>query len=279
MTVVLLVLGVLVMSLGTFLESLTDAQVAKSSVYRTLWFDGFLLLIVLNLAAAVVNRLPLKRNQLAFAVTHASIIALLFGAWMSRTWGYEGQLAVLEGQGSSELYLHERELVLTGPLESDTEPGHSHKLAQFPLPETIYLGGLRLQSEADGQPGMRIVEAVHDGFLFNTVVAAEPAGGAGPGVDFRVSGEGASVEGALLAFHPQMRRRDLGALELELVQFRDQASLDSRVVAMSSESAVVVERGDGEPPLRIPVPSGVGSQQELRTGVTVAVPNSRNVLG
>ena len=273
MTVVLLVLGVVVMAFGTFLESLEDAAVAKATVYKTFWFDTFLVLIAVNLAAAVINRLPLKRHQLAFAVTHASIIVLMLGAWMSRSMGYEGQLAVVEGQGSDNLYLHDREIVLVGPLPGETDPSHQHKLAQFPLPDTVYLAGEVLREETAEQSGLRIVDSVHKGFLFSRIAPAEEGAGAGPGVAFVASGGGGKAEGSLLAFHPTMRRYDMGMMSLELLQFRDQESLEARMAPMSTESAIVVERGEGEEVLRLPVPASVGTETELRPGVTVAVLN------
>lgn len=268
MTLVLLVFGAVAMSFGTVLESRTGVDVARASVYTAAWFDFFLLLIAVNLAAAVINRIPLKRHQLSFVVVHASIILLMLGAWISRNFGYEGQLRVYEGQGSSELYLYEKEILLTGPrAQSAASERMVHR--RFALPDTVFLDGLVLQEAGGGNVGVQVLDVVPNGFV-NTGIASAEAG-KGPGIEYVVAGQGESVNGWLLSDHPEYRRNDLGPLEVEILRFRSQDALDHRRSDIDEGAAVYVERGDDSAPLRIPLPDGIGQEVELGSGISVKV--------
>ena len=98
------------MAVGTVIESRAGTDEAWSAVYGTLGFDVFLFLICVNLIGAVVNRIPIRRHQWAFVVTHASIVMLLIGAWMSRELGHEGVVAIDERAESNTLNLRVSEL-------------------------------------------------------------------------------------------------------------------------------------------------------------------------
>ena len=268
MTIVLLIFGAIAMCVGTILESRLGVDLAKSSVYSALWFDLFLLLIAVNLAAAVVNRIPLKRHQLSFVVVHASIILLMLGAWISRHYGYEGQLRVYEGQGSSDLHLYDKEILFTG-INSDPTSNGRAVLGRFALPDTVFMDGLVLQKKGEGSIGVVVKSYVADGFL-DTGIAASEAGN-GPGISYTVSGQGESVDGWLLAGHPEYGRNDLGPFEIETLWYRTQAALDFRIAEKNEGSAVYVERSDGGEPLRVPMPEGVGQEFSLEGDITVTV--------
>jgi len=268
MTVVLLVFGAIAMGVGTVLESRVGVDLAQSSVYSAVWFDFFLLMIAVNLSAAVINRIPLQRHQLSFVVVHASIILLMFGAWISRHYGYEGQLRIYEGQGSSDLSLYDKEILLTGP-DAGSVTGERIVHRRFSLPDTVFMDGLALQEKGSGNIGVKVVRFVANGFLKSGIAATDE--GIGPGIRYTVSGQGESLDGWLLAEHPEYRRNDLGPFEVEILRFRTQDALDHRIADISEGSAVYVERGDGGDPLRVPLPEGVGQEISLSGGITVKV--------
>ncbi len=61
-TMVLLLGGVVIMTVGTILESRESREVAQSLVYGAVWFDVFLFLIAANLAIAVISAAFLRRR-------------------------------------------------------------------------------------------------------------------------------------------------------------------------------------------------------------------------
>ncbi len=268
MTVVLLILGVIVMGIGTVLESRTNADFAQSAVYKTFWFDTFLVLIAINLAAAVVNRIPLKRHHLSFVVVHASIILLMAGAWVSRHYGFEGQLPIAEGSGTAQLLLYDKDVVLTGPVNAQRPEEGTEVKRRFQLDPTIFQAGKVLQQEAGGNPGITILDYTSDGFLEIGIAPSDQA--VGPGIEYRVSGHGDSVDGWLLADHADYRHDDLGPVEVEILNFREQADFLARLAPAPAQSRVSITAADGEP-VFIDLPEGLGQDLDLGSGVLAKV--------
>jgi hypothetical protein len=74
---------------ATFMESKFTTEVARYYIYRAPWFNGWLLLLCLNLLCAALTRWPWQRKHLGFVITHAGIITLLVGAMFGRFQGFE----------------------------------------------------------------------------------------------------------------------------------------------------------------------------------------------
>lgn len=94
-----------VVSVGTVVESLYNTEMAGLWVYKQAWFYWLMAILCLNIFAAVVSRYPLKWSQLGFGVTHAGMLTLMFGAFLTAEFGIDGQLAVPEGSASSTIFL------------------------------------------------------------------------------------------------------------------------------------------------------------------------------
>ena len=117
----LLIGGIAVMAVGTVIESREGLESARSAVYGTAWFDGYFMLLALNLIVAVVNRIPIKRHQWAFVLTHFAIVLLLAGAVVSRTFGFEGR-AIIDERGSTAFILLESSQIT---VQNETSPESS----------------------------------------------------------------------------------------------------------------------------------------------------------
>jgi ResB-like family len=269
MTLVLLIVGALVMSLGTVLESRLSTDFAQSVVYGHLWFDIFLLLIVLNLLAAVLNRLPLKRHQFSFVVVHASIILLMVGAWISRTFGFEGQLPVAEGQSSAELLLYDRELVLTSASGGQHAAGQALILRKFPVPDTVFLAGHRFQAEASGNPGIKVIEYISSGFQESGLQQGLP--GSGAGIEFQVAGHGESLDGWLLSEHAEHRRNDLGPFVVEMLQFSGQEDFQHRLSEVAVNPSLTLKAVGSDQVHRFSLPQDIGKDVDLSDGVSARI--------
>jgi hypothetical protein len=259
---VLLLGGVLIMTAGTILESRESREVAQSLVYGAAWFDVFLFLIALNLVVAVINRIPIKRHQWSFVLIHFSIVLLLTGAWVSRTFGYEGRLAILEGSEESSILLDSFEVRARWPAGTD-EADLQAVEASFPLPRTTRQAGRTLQEEGEERPGIRIVDYVRDG------VASAGLGEGGeedaPGIQFFLAGERLHAHQWLIAASPRFGRRDLGPIEVEFVIVRSREIFESRFLSEDpSGISLFVDQKDGGAPCRIPLPASVG--QEIPCG-------------
>jgi hypothetical protein len=93
----LLLLAVL-LAVGTAVESRYSAAVAGRFVYGTWWFAGFLFLLAVNLLCSALSRLPWKKHQTGFILTHLGIICVLAGSLVTRQLGVDGQIALNEGE-------------------------------------------------------------------------------------------------------------------------------------------------------------------------------------
>ncbi len=264
-TMVLLIFGVVAMIVGTLIESSTSRAFAQSWVYRTAWFDLFLFLIAVNLIVAVINRIPIKRHQWAFVLTHFSIVLLLFGGWVSRTFGYEGRMAVQEGTESRTLFLDRSHLDLRWkPLKG--KPYHEI----LELPDTVRLAGITLLEEEEGHPGLSIERFLEDGTPYVHLTDAGVEGS--PGIQFQLSGMGVEGRQWLIADHADFRRKDVGPVEIEFLVIRDPEALKGRLperkTGGSSIRVLVSEKGS---PLDLPLPASLGKVVQAGEGISVKV--------
>jgi hypothetical protein len=134
LAILLLSVILLVIAIATIFESQHDADYAHFMVYRTKWFEGLLVLLCVNFICAALSRLPWKTRHTGFLITHLGLLVTLAGSAVSRYGGYEGQLALLEGetgrqcrtktqlvrvQEGDDEYLFDVEIKYDPPSESD----------------------------------------------------------------------------------------------------------------------------------------------------------------
>jgi len=111
LAVVLLAVLIVAAIAGTIWESSFDAKVARAYVYGAPWFNFWLVLLALNLAASALSRWPWKKYHTAFLITHLGIITLLAGSLIGRIFGIEGTITLFKGEPpSNRLLLNERQL-------------------------------------------------------------------------------------------------------------------------------------------------------------------------
>jgi len=134
-TVVLVLLIGVVLSAGTILESLRGSEAAKG-VYEASWFYALLCVFAANVVAALVERWPRNRWRIGFVITHAAMLLILFGAFVTLVAKREGQIALWEGQDTKTVV---------------ERPGASGQPASFTLPFAIRLDDFQM----DLYPGTR----------------------------------------------------------------------------------------------------------------------------
>ncbi len=269
-TTALLLGGAVIMTIGTILESRGSREIAWSAVYGTVWFDLFLFLIGINLVIAVINRLPIQRHQWPFVVTHFAIVILLAGAWISRTYGYEGRLMVHEGEQENRLYLDAAQIDVRWLGGARADAAGQVVDARFELPQSGRIAGRTLQEASNGLPGIEIAEYVPNG-SFTTELREGPIG-ASPGVEVLLTKGRQQVQHWFIAGDPNSARKDLGPLAVE---FRQVASGDPARSWLHGESigaaSVLVSPADGSEPVRIALPERVGEEVPLGPGLVARV--------
>ena len=126
---VLLLLLLVAMACATLYESEFSAERALAVFYKSDWFLGLLGLLVVNVTASLLLRLPFTRHQIGFILTHVGILVTLAGALVTQTWGINGQVGLREGETSSTFIDRDRVILRvanreSGVTEEVTLPGH-----------------------------------------------------------------------------------------------------------------------------------------------------------
>ncbi|MDR2763292.1 MAG: hypothetical protein LBB88_11870 [Planctomycetaceae bacterium] len=98
--IILMIILVILLAWGTFIESAYGRRVATFALYGSNWFAGLLLIFGLNILCAILNRLMLGRLSFPFILSHCGIIVLLIGAALTWTSGEEAQITIPEGVAS-----------------------------------------------------------------------------------------------------------------------------------------------------------------------------------
>lgn len=86
---ILLALGV-ISAVGTFYESLYNAEYAKQVVYNSIWMVGIQILLATTLIAVMIDRLPWKEKHIPFLLAHVGIVLVLAGSVITYYHGVDG---------------------------------------------------------------------------------------------------------------------------------------------------------------------------------------------
>jgi len=264
-TTVLLLGGAVIMTIGTIFESRESRDAAWSAIYGTVWFDVFLFLIAVNLVIAVVNRIPIQRHQWPFVVTHFAIVILLAGAWISRSFGYEGRMLIFEGEAASELQLDAPEIRTrwTGPAGESFD-------AAFPLERGADAVDRTLRAYGENGPWMRVADHIASGLTIPSLGYGGP--GDSPGIEFRITGPGFRADEWLIVGDPEFRHKDLGPVEVAFYAAGRDAEGRLRFPGeyRANIQLSVLPRAGGRP-VRLPLPASVGVETPCGPGLTAVV--------
>ena len=109
LAVFILSLLALITAIGTFIESRFNQEIANKLLYQSVWMQGTLILLALNLSAVLIDRWPWKKHHLPFVLAHIGILTTLLGAFMTQRFGLDGSLRLIEGSSSSSVVLPSEE--------------------------------------------------------------------------------------------------------------------------------------------------------------------------
>jgi hypothetical protein len=96
LAVILLTLFAAVLALGTEIESAYSARVAQEVVYRSWWFTLLLTLLGVNILFAALKKLPWKRYQIGFLITHLGLLTMLAGGVLTSLSGTDAMMALID---------------------------------------------------------------------------------------------------------------------------------------------------------------------------------------
>lgn len=111
-TLILFSFIILVSSVGTFLESMTEShRYAEQWTYgHPLFFTVFLSLFA-NILFSATRRWPFQKRHIPFLMTHLGLLLLLSGVWIKGAYGLQGHMNLLEGSGSHHVILPGEQMI------------------------------------------------------------------------------------------------------------------------------------------------------------------------
>jgi len=132
-TVIISLFVMILLIFSTFFESAYGTPTAQKIFYQTKWFDLALSLFWINIFCATIFRFPFRKNHIGFLLTHIGILGLLAGALISRVFGFEGQMLILEKKTSNQIKQNSYELTVTPPDRNDVVVVLPSKISKIPI--------------------------------------------------------------------------------------------------------------------------------------------------
>lgn len=100
----LFILFATAMACGTFIESKYNTETARIWVYNTWWFEGIMLVFVINFFGNIKRYNLLRREKWATLMLHLAFIFIIVGAFITRYISYEGMMPIREGAAENQFY-------------------------------------------------------------------------------------------------------------------------------------------------------------------------------
>ena len=110
----------LVLTGATFFESSYGIPAGRQYFYQNPLFSILLAFLACNIFCAATIRVPWKKRQTGFVVTHVGLLVVLSGAFVSLRYADEGRLGMIEGTSSHELVRDEHAVVRVQKLDAET---------------------------------------------------------------------------------------------------------------------------------------------------------------
>ncbi len=107
----LFVIYALAMAAATFVENDFGTETARKLIYEAWWFELIMLLGVINLTGNIIRFKLYRKEKWHSLVFHSAFVLILFGAFITRYIGYEGQMPIIEGE-TTNILLSERNYLM-----------------------------------------------------------------------------------------------------------------------------------------------------------------------
>jgi len=213
----LLLLLLVAMACATVFESLHGSERALAKFYGAWWFKTLMVLLCVNVAAAVLLRYPFSKRQVGFVVTHTAILVTLGGALLTQQLGVDGQVVVAEGQTvkffdipQDRLTIVDRRSGTTAAIDLDASAFRGFQPVDHPAAPVLELGQTRIGVERylpDTVWSRRVIEDDDPALKSAVEVSLSPSGRenltwvfvgqAAASVAYRVFSDRADLERAL----------------------------------------------------------------------------------
>jgi cytochrome c-type biogenesis protein CcsB len=105
LTAVLFIVFAVAMATGTILDrnmETSPTPYTRELIYNAWWFEAIMVFFIINFVGNIFRYRLHKKEKWATLTLHLAFILILFGAFVTRYIGYEGMMAIREGETESE---------------------------------------------------------------------------------------------------------------------------------------------------------------------------------
>ena len=100
------------MATGTFIESKYNTDTARIWVYNAWWFEGIMLVFMINFIGNIKRYQLLKKEKWATLMLHLAFVFIIAGAFITRYISFEGMMPIREGATENQFYSDKMYLTL-----------------------------------------------------------------------------------------------------------------------------------------------------------------------
>jgi cytochrome c-type biogenesis protein CcsB len=90
------------MAFGTFIETWYSTDTAKIWIYNAIWFELIMVLMAINFIGNIFKYRLIRKEKWAVLAIHLSFLLILFGAFVTRYFGFEGVMPIREGVSENQ---------------------------------------------------------------------------------------------------------------------------------------------------------------------------------
>jgi hypothetical protein len=121
-----------VLAYATFFESWYGTAAAQECIYKGPGFAILLTFLGTNILCAALIRFPWTKRQTGFVITHAGLLTVLLGSWISFKVTDDGQVGMVEGAESNQLIRLDHAAIRVETLDQNGRPEQAYKLPFHP---------------------------------------------------------------------------------------------------------------------------------------------------
>jgi cytochrome c-type biogenesis protein CcsB len=103
----LLTVFIFIIGSATFIENIYDTATAQQFIYKAIWFELLMLVLVILYILMMFRKNLWHREKIPQLVFHFSFVVLFIGGGITRYFGFEANMHILESEAVSELYTAE----------------------------------------------------------------------------------------------------------------------------------------------------------------------------
>ncbi|QBN18000.1 cytochrome c biogenesis protein [Flavobacterium nackdongense] len=119
------------MGVGTFIESKYNTDTARIWVYNAWWFEGIMLVFMINFIGNIKRYNLLRKEKWATLMLHLAFIFIIAGAFITRYISYEGMMPIREG--ATENIFYSDKMYLTLFVDGEYQGGMKRRVFEKPL--------------------------------------------------------------------------------------------------------------------------------------------------